>query len=278
MINFIDKIIEYWQFPFVKYAFISGILIAVSSSLLGLVLVLKRYSHIGTSLSNVAFGSMSMASVIGLTKEIYLILPVTVASSVILLKKSKSHFRSDASLAMISLFFLALGYILMNVFKSGPNVAVDVCTTLFGSLSILTLTKTDVLICLVLASIIILFFIFYYNKIFLLTFDESYAKASGLNLEKLNFMLAIIIALTISISLRLVGSLLVCALMVFPTMTAVKICRSFKSISIFVAISSILMAVFGICVSIVFGFPVGPTIVFINALVFMITSIIGKRI
>lgn len=278
-INFIvNKLIEYWDFPFVRYAFFAGILIAISSSLLGVILVLKRYSYIGNSLSNVAFGSMSVATVIGLTNEIYLILPVTIITSVLLLRYSeKSRLTADASIAMISVAFLALGYMVMNVFKTGPNVSVDVCTTLFGSLSILTLTKYDVLICTALSILVLMFYILYYKKIFLITFDESYAKSSGLNTNMLNLALSIIIGITISIAIRLVGSLLICALMIFPCVSAMKLFSSFKAVSIFSAISSIFTSGIGLVVSIVYGFPVGSTIVFMNVLLFLICIII-KRI
>lgn len=278
-INFIvNKLIEYWDFPFVRYAFFAGILIAISSSLLGVILVLKRYSYIGNSLSNVAFGSMSVATVIGLTNEIYLILPVTIITSVLLLRYSeKSRLTADASIAMISVAFLALGYMVMNVFKTGPNVSVDVCTTLFGSLSILTLTKYDVLICTALSILVLMFYILYYKKIFLITFDENYAKSSGLNTNMLNLALSIIIGITISIAIRLVGSLLICALMIFPCVSAMKLFSSFKAVSIFSAISSIFTSGIGLVVSIVYGFPVGSTIVFMNVLLFLICIII-KRI
>lgn len=278
-INFIvNKLIEYWDFPFVRYAFFAGILIAISSSLLGVILVLKRYSYIGNSLSNVAFGSMSVATVIGLTNEIYLILPVTIITSVLLLRYSeKSRLTADASIAMISVAFLALGYMVMNVFKTGPNVSVDVCTTLFGSLSILTLTKYDVLICTALSILVLMFYILYYKKIFLITFDENYAKSSGLNTNMLNLALSIIIGITISIAIRLVGSLLICALMIFPCVSAMKLFSSFKAVSIFSAISSIFTSSIGLVVSIVYGFPVGSTIVFMNVLLFLICIII-KRI
>ena len=278
-INFIvNKLIEYWDFPFVRYAFFAGILIAISSSLLGVILVLKRYSYIGNSLSNVAFGSMSVATVIGLTNEIYLILPVTIITSVLLLRYSeKSRLTADASIAMISVAFLALGYMVMNVFKTGPNVSVDVCTTLFGSLSILTLTKYDVLICTALSILVLMFYILYYKKIFLITFYENYAKSSGLNTNMLNLALSIIIGITISIAIRLVGSLLICALMIFPCVSAMKLFSSFKAVSIFSAISSIFTSGIGLVVSIVYGFPVGSTIVFMNVLLFLICIII-KRI
>ncbi len=278
-INFIlNKLIEYWDFPFVRYAFFAGILIAISSSLLGVILVLKRYSYIGNSLSNVAFGSMSVATVIGLTNEIHLILPVTIITSVLLLRYSeKSRLTADASIAMISVAFLALGYMVMNVFKTGPNVSVDVCTTLFGSLSILTLTKYDVLICTALSILVLMFYILYYKKIFLITFDENYAKSSGLNTNMLNLALSIIIGITISIAIRLVGSLLICALMIFPCVSAMKLFSSFKAVSIFSAISSIFTSGIGLVVSIVYGFPVGSTIVFMNVLLFLICIII-KRI
>lgn len=273
----LSKLIEYWQYPFVKYAFFAGVLISIASSILGVILVLKRYSYIGNSLSSVAFGSMSVATVVGLSNEIFLILPVTIITSIILLRYSeKSRLTADASIAMISVAFLALGYMVMNVFKTGPNVSVDVCTTLFGSLSILTLTKSDVMMCTILSIVVLSFFFIYYKKIFLSVFDENYAKASGVDTDRLNFILSIIIGVTISIAIRLVGSLLICALMIFPCVSAMKLFNSFKSVTIFSGISSVITASVGLIVSIVFGFPVGSTIVFMNVLLFLICFIVSK--
>lgn len=273
----VTKLVEYWQYPFVKYAFFAGLLIAIASSILGVILVLKRYSYIGNTLSSVAFGSMSVATVVGLTNELFLILPFTIITAIILLRYSeKSRLTADASIAMVSVAFLALGYLVMNVFKTGPNVSVDVCTTLFGSLSILTLTKTDVIMSSFLSILVLSFYFIYYKKIFMVVFDESYAKASGINVDRINLIMSIIIGITISIAIRLVGSLLISALMIFPCVSAMKLFKSFKSVTIFAGISAIITSALGLIVSIVFGFPVGSTIVFMNVFLFLISLLISK--
>ena len=166
--------------PFVRYAIIVGVLIALCSSLLGVNLVLKRFSFIGDGLSHVAFGAIAVAAVTGLTNNMLIVLPVTIISAVLLLRTGENaRIKGDAAIAMISVGALAVGYLLMNTFKTSTNVSGDVCTTLFGSTSIITLTPTDVWICAVLSLIVVAMFIIFYNKIFAVTFDESFARATG---------------------------------------------------------------------------------------------------
>ena len=269
-----NKFLMYMDYPFVRYALVTGVLIALASSILGVVLVLKRYSYIGNSLSNVAFGSMSVATVVGLTNKMYLILPVTILTAILLLNSGKKmSLTSDAAIAMIAVSALALGYLVMNVFKTGPNVAVDVCTTLFGSTSILTLKLSDVYSCVLLSILVLIFFITNYKNIFSVTFDGEYAKATGVNTELTNLLLSIIIAIVISLAITLVGSLLVSALIVFPTISSMKVSHSFKGVCILSVLFSVFCAVFGIVFAILVGTPVGSTIVGANVVLFVLCKI-----
>ena len=272
----IDKLIEYLQFPFVRYAFIVGILIALCASLLGVSLVLKRFSFIGDGISHVAFGAMSIASVLNLTNQMIIIMPVTVISAVLLLRTGRNaKIRGDAAIAMISVGALALGYLLMNIFSPSSNLSGDVCSTLFGSTSMLTLTHTDVLICSVISLIVITLFLLFYNKIFAVTFDESFATAVGTRSNRYNLLLAVIIAVIIVQAMNLVGSLLISALVIFPALSAMRIFKSFKSVTIFSAVISVFCAVTGMIISILAGTPVGATIVAADASAFIICSVIG---
>ena len=178
----ISELMRYMQYPFVRNALIVGVLIALCSALLGVTLVLKRFSFIGDGLSHVAFGAMAVASVMKLTNEMLLVLPVTVICAVLLLKSGKNaRIRGDAAIAMISVGALAFGYLLMNIFPVSSNVSGDVCTTLFGSTSILTLSAAEVRLCVVLSIAVIVLFVLFYNRIFAVTFDEEFSSACGIN-------------------------------------------------------------------------------------------------
>ncbi|MBR1444290.1 MAG: metal ABC transporter permease [Firmicutes bacterium] len=272
-----DKLIMYMQYPFVIYAMIVGVLIALCSSLLGVTLVLKRFSFIGDGLSHVAFGAMAVGSVINLSNNMFLVLPVTVIGAVLLLRTGKNTIiKGDAAIAMISVAALAFGYLIMNVFSTSSNLSGDVCSTLFGSTSILTLNKYEVILCAVLSALVVLIFILFYNKIFAVTFDENFSRASGVNVERYNLLIAVIIAVIIVLAMNLVGSLLISALVIFPALSAMRIFRSFKTVTICSAVLSVLCAFLGIIVSILFGTPVGSTIVAVDACVFAICVFIGK--
>lgn len=272
-----DQLILYVSYVATQRAIVVGILIALCSSLLGVTLVLKRFSFIGDGLSHVAFGAMAIASVIGLSNNTFVVLPITIVAAILLLKTGKNtKIQGDAAIAMISVGALAIGYLLMNVFKTGGNVAGDVCTTLFGSMSILTLTKTDVIICVTLSVSVIALFIVFYNKIFAVTFDENFAKAVGTHSDVYNLLIAIIIALVIVCGMKLVGSLLISALVIFPALSAMRIFKSFKSVTICSALISVFCAIVGLLVSILFSLPVGSTIVAADIFVFIVASVVGK--
>ena len=272
----LDKLIMYLEYPFVRYALIFGVLIALCSSLLGVTLVLKRFSFIGDGLSHVAFGAMAIAAVTGISNNMLLVMPVTVVSAVLLLRTGQNtKIKGDAAIAMISVGALAFGYLIMNIFSKSANLSGDVCSTLFGSTSILTLTSREVLLCTVLSLAVVAVFVLFYNKIFAVTFDESFAKATGIKAERYNLLIAIVIAVIIVLAMNLVGSLLISALVIFPALSAMRIFKSFKSVTVFSAALSVACAVLGIVISILMGTPVGSTIVAADALGFIICYIIG---
>ncbi len=264
----------YFSFPFVRYALIVVLLISLCSALLGVTLVLKRFSFIGDGLSHVAFGAMAVAAVVGVTDKMIIILPVTVLSAILLLRTGKNaKIKGDASIAMISVSALALGYMLMNIFPISSNISADVCGSLFGSTSILKLKIEDVWLCIVLSVIVLAVFVLFYNKIFSVTFDENFSKATGINSDGYNLMIAIITAIIIVLAMNLVGSLLVSALIIFPALSAMRIFKSFKSVTICSAIISVICATAGIILSVLLSTPTGATIVVANLAVFFIFSL-----
>ncbi len=272
----LGKLFLYMQYPFVQYALIVGMLIALCSSLLGVTLVLKRFSFIGDGLSHVAFGVMAIAGVLKMTNDMMLIIPVTILSAIILLRTGRNTMiKGDAAIAMISVGALAFGYLIMNVFSTSANLSGDVCSTLFGSTSILTLTKKEVLLCTVLSIMVVIIFILYYNKIFAVTFDEKFSKATGVNADRYNLLIAIMISIIIVLAMNLVGSLLISALVIFPAISAMHLFRSFKTVTICSATISMICAFLGMVISILAGTPVGSTVVAVNALAFMICYLLG---
>ncbi|MCR5321714.1 MAG: metal ABC transporter permease [Lachnospiraceae bacterium] len=273
----IEKLSMYMSYSFVRYAVIVGVLIALCASLMGVTLVLKRFSYIGDGLSHVAFGATAIASVLNFTNQMLLVMPVTVICAVLLLKTGQnSKIRGDASIAMISVGALALGYLLVNVFSTSSNLTGDVCSTLFGSTSILTLSKNDVWMCFALSIVVITIFILFYNKIFAVTFDESFSKASGVNAGAYNLLIAVTIAVIIVLAMNLVGSLLISALVIFPALSSMRLFKNFRSVTVFSAVISVICALCGIVVSILASTPTGSTIVAVDALAFACCSVIGK--
>ncbi len=273
----IDTLQMYFSFPFVRYALIVGVLIAVSSSLLGVSLVLKRFSFIGDGLSHVAFGALAIASVLNISSDMLVVLPVTALSAVLLLWTGQNRkIRGDAAIAMISVGALAVGYLLLNVFSASANVSGDVCATLFGSTSILTLTKTDVWLCISISLVVILAFVFLYHRIFAVTFDETFAQATGLRTNLYNLLIALITALVIVLAMNLVGSLLISALIIFPALSAMRLFKTFRAVIVCSAVLSVVCAVVGILVSILASTPVGATIVSIDIVAFLICLVTGR--
>lgn len=276
MTDIIEKLTQYMNYPFVRYALIAGVMIALCSSLVGVTLVLKRFSFIGDGLSHVAFGAMAIATVMNFTNNMLFILPVTIICAILLLMGGQNRkIKGDAAIAMISVGSLAIGYLIMNLFSNSANISGDVCSTLFGSTSILTLKITDVWLCVALSVIVVILFIVFYNKIFAVTFDENFANATGIKANAYNLLIAVIIAVIIVLAMNLVGSLLISALVIFPALSAMGVFKSFKAVTICSAVFSVICAALGILVSVLGGTPVGSTIVAVDIAGFILFSIIG---
>ncbi len=277
MTEIFEKLALYWQYPFVRYALVVGVLISLCSSLLGVTLVLKRFSFIGDGLSHVAFGAMSVAAVLQLTNDMPLVLLITVLSAILLLSTGQNaKIKGDAAIAMISVGALAIGYLLMNLFATSSNLSGDVCSTLFGSTSILTLTKTEVRLCALLSVAVVAAFVFFYHKVFAVTFDERFAAATGVRTKIYNLIIAVIIAVIIVLAMNLVGSLLISALVIFPALSAMRVFKSFRSVTVCSALLSVFCSVLGILISILAGTPVGSTIVAVDIVMFFVFSGAGK--
>lgn len=277
MSNILEKLSLYFEYPFVRYALIVGVLIALCSSLLGVTLVLKRFSFIGDGLSHVAFGAIAIASIMKISNHMLLAIPITVVCAILLLRTGQNtKIKGDAAIAMISVGSLAVGYLLMNVFSTSSNLSGDVCATLFGSTSILTLTTAEVWLCIGLSIVVIIVFLLFYHKIFAVTFDENFARATGINTNLYNLLIAIVIAMIIVLAMNLVGSLLISALVIFPALSAMRVFKSFKAVIICSAILSVFCAAFGILIAILAGTPVGSTIVTVDIAAFSLFCAAGR--
>lgn len=271
-----SKLALYFQYPFVRYALIVGVLIALCSSLLGVSLVLKRFSFIGDGLSHVAFGAMAVAAVVGLTNDMFLILPITILSAILLLRTGQNaKIKGDAAVAMISVGALAVGYLLMNLFSTSSNISGDVCTTLFGATSILTLSREKVRFCIVLSLVVLILFVLFYHRIFAVTFDESFVRATGMKVGLYNLLIAIVTAVIIVLAMNLVGSLLISALVIFPALSAMRVFKSFRSVTICSAVLSVSCATLGILIAILASTPVGSTIVAVDTAAFGVCYLVG---
>lgn len=271
MSKWIEMLSVYFSYDFVWYALIVGVLVSLCAALFGVVLVLKRFSFIGDGLSHVAFGALAIAAVLHLTNQILLVMPITVLCAVLLLKTGQNRkIKGDAAIAMISVGALALGYLMMSVFSASANVAGDVCSSLFGSFSILTLSSLDVWICLIMSVSVIALFVLFYHKIFAVTFDEDFARAIGIRTSLYNLCIAAVTAVIIVLAMNLVGSLLISALIIFPALSAMRLCKSFRRVVVCSAVLSVLCAIIGILLSLVCSTPVGPTIVAADLVMFLL--------
>ena len=276
MTAILEKIAFYWTYPFVRYALIVGVLIALCSSLLGVTLVLKRFSFIGDGLSHVAFGAMAIAAVLQITNEMPLVMAITIVSAVLLLRTGQNtKIKGDAAIAMISVGSLAIGYLLMNIFSTSSNLSDDVCSTLFGSTSILKLSPVEVWLCVGMSVLGVAVFLLFYNKIFAVTFDENFARAAGTKAGLYNLLIAIVVAVIIVLAMNLVGSLLISALVIFPALSAMRMFKSFRSVTICAAVLSVFCALLGILASILAGTPVGSTIVAVQIGAFGLSWLAG---
>ena len=270
------ELLRYLEYPFVRYAIVAAMLISLCSALVGVILVLKRYSYIGDGLSHVAFGAMSIALVLGMIQQkMYLVFPITTVAAILILKSGQNkRVQGDAIVGMVSTGALALGYLLMNLFPPTANISGDVCSTLFGSTSILTLSKAEVWLCVIASIIVLIIFVMLYPKIFAVTFDENFSKATGLKADQINLILAVIIAVIVVLAMNLVGSLLISALVSFPALSVMQLFKSFKAVLIGAAVLSEICTVTGMLVAILCSTPVGATIVTVDIIAFIICWLI----
>ena len=270
------ELLRYLEYPFVRYAIVAAMLISLCSALVGVILVLKRYSYIGDGLSHVAFGAMSIALVLGMIQQkMYLVFPITTVAAILILKSGQNkRVQGDAIVGMVSTGALALGYLVMNLFPPTANISGDVCSTLFGSTSILTLSKAEVWLCVIASITVLIIFVMLYPKIFAVTFDENFSKATGLKADQINLILAVIIAVIVVLAMNLVGSLLISALVIFPALSVMQLFKSFKAVLIGAAILSEICTVTGMLVAILCSTPVGATIVTVDIIAFIICWLI----
>ena len=277
MPEMLETLKVFLSYPFAIYALICTALVSLCASLLGTTLVLKRFSFIGDGLSHVAFGALAIATVLRIAEELYIVLPVTVLCAILILRLGQSaKVKGDAAIAMLSVTALSAGYLLLNKFPAGSNIAGDVCTALFGSTNLVVLKGSDVIISVVMCLLTVLFFIVFYNRIFSVTFDENFASATGTNTKFINTATAVIIAIVIVLAMKLVGSLLISALVVFPALSSMRVCKSFKGVTVCSTAIAVSTSVTGILLSVVVDTPVGATIVALQAIVFAAFFIAGK--
>lgn len=272
----LTELLRYLEYPFVRYAIVAAMLISLCSALVGVILVLKRYSYIGDGLSHVAFGAMSIALVLGMIQQkMYLVFPITTVAAILILKSGQNkRVQGDAIVGMVSTGALAFGYLAMNLFPPTANISGDVCSTLFGSTSILTLSKAEVWLCVIASITVLIIFVMLYPKIFAVTFDENFSKATGLKADQINLILAVIIAVIVVLAMNLVGSLLISALVIFPALSVMQLFKSFKAVLIGAAILSEICTVTGMLVAILCSTPVGATIVTVDIIAFIICWLI----
>ena len=277
MSDMITTLAFYIRFPFVRYALIVGVLIALCSSLLGVTLVLKRFSYIGDGLSHVAFGAMAVAAVLNLTNDTLLVMPVTVVAAILLLRTGQNtKIHGDAAIAMLSVGSLAVGYLLLNLFSTSTNINGDVCGTLFGSTSILTLTTAEVWLCVAASVVVIFIYVFFYNKIFAVTFDENFSKASGVKVNFYNTLISIFTAVTVVIGVKMMGAMLISSLIIFPSLTSMRVYKSFLSVTICSAVIAMINFIAGLIASYVLSIPAGASVVVANLIMFVAFIIVGN--
>lgn len=275
-LGWLDTLKLYLSYPFVRYALIAGVLISLCAGLLGVTLVLKRYSMIGDGLSHVAFGAMAIAAVTGLA-PMTVALPVTVAAAVLLLlANERGLIKGDAAIAMLSAGALAVGYLLLNLFPSTGtgSLSGDVCSSLFGSTSMMTLSPSDVWLCVLLCAVVLGFFILCYHRIFAVTFDQTFATATGLSSRVYNFAIAAVSGVVIVMAMKLVGALLISALIIFPALSSMRLFKSFRSVMVVAAILAVAGSLSGLILSLLFSTPTGATVVAVHIVIFGIFSIL----
>lgn len=269
-----EIIVEMFSYPFLVRAFIVGLLVSLCASMLGVSLVLKRYSMIGDSLSNVGFGALAVAMSLNAAPLAVAIPVVIIAAFLLMHLNENSLIKGDAAIALVSTGALAIGVLVVSL-TTGMNM--DVCNYMFGS--ILVMSKADVYLSVTLSLIVIVLYVFCYHKMFAITFDETFAKATGVNVRLYKNLLALLTALTIALGMRMMGALLISSLIVFPALTAMRLCTSFKFVMINATIISVVCFFSGLVISYVYATPTGASVVAANIGMFIIywgLSIIRK--
>lgn len=260
-----------FSYQFMQRAFLVGVLVALCAALLGVSLVLKRFSMIGDGLSHVGFGSLAVATAMGLS-PLLLTIPVVVAAAFLLLRLSvRGKLKGDAAIAMISTSALAIGVIVLSL---SSGMTSDVNNYLFGS--VLAMSASDVRLSIALAIVVLGLFIAFFRPIFAVTFDETFARATGNHAEACNMLLALLTAVTIVLGMRVMGAMLISSLIIFPALTAMRVCKSFRGVTICAAIVSVVCFFIGLCLSYQFSTPAGASVVAVNLLAFLVFALIGR--
>ena len=265
-----ENVIEMFSYPFMVRAFIVGALVALCSSLLGVSLVLKRYSMIGDGLSHVGFGALAVAAALN-AAPLAVAIPVVIVAAVLLLRiRGNSRIKGDAAIALISTSSLAVGVMVISM-TTGMNT--DVYNYMFGS--ILAMSVEDVRLSVALAVVVLALYVFFYHMIFAITFDETFAQATGVKADLYNTLIAVLTAVTIVLGMRMMGALLISSLIIFPALTSMRVCRTFKSVIINSAVISVVCLVIGIMVSYVWATPAGASVVMANIAALLLYSLLG---
>lgn len=273
MTDLFEYISVMFSYTFILRALIAGALVSLCAALLGVSLVLKKYSMIGDGLSHVGFGAIALATALNFAPMKFTV-PVVIVAAVLLLRVSESSkIKGDSAIAMISTGALAVG-ILAASMTTGMNT--DINSYLFGS--ILAMTKEDVILSAILSVVVIILFIVFYNKIFAVTFDENFATATGTNVKAYNMLIAVLTSVTVVLGMRMMGALLISSLIIFPSLTAMRVCKKFKSVIFVSAVVSVLCFVIGLIISYIASTPTGATVVVLNIAVFLIFALIGRII
>jgi len=266
----IDTLIEMFSYTFLVRAVVVGLLVSLCAALLGVSLVLKRYSMIGTGLSHVGFGTLAIATAMN-AAPLMVSIPVVVLVAFLLLRMSEnSKIKGDAAIALISTSALAIGVVVISL-TTGMNT--DVCNYLFGS--ILAMSKGDVALSIVLAIVVLTMFVLFYNKIFAVTFDESFSRATGVNAGLYNMLIAFLTAITIVLGMRMMGALLITSLIIFPALTSMRLCKKFQSVTICSAIVSVICFFTGVVISYIEATPTGASVVLVNIAAFLLFCALG---
>lgn len=260
-----------FSYHFMQRAFIVGVLVSLCAALLGVSLVLKRYSMIGDGLSHVGFGSLAVATALGLAPMLVTIPVVVIAAFLLLRLSSRGKLKGDAAIAMISTGSLALGVIVLSL---STGMTSDVNNYLFGS--VLAMSASDVRLSIVLASVVLVLFLVFYRPIFAVTFDETFARATGGHAEAYNMLLALLTAVTIVLGMRVMGAMLISSLIIFPALTAMRVCKSFRGVTLCAAVVAVVCFFIGLCMSYLLSTPAGASVVAVNMMAFALFALIGK--